>query len=706
MTAPGPGDANKHHQQGLAYLRASRVDEAVCSLQRAVRAEPKNATYRCNLGKSYLDSGRLDEAVRALQKAIKLRPGYVVAQYNLACVLMLQGELLRAAEVFQTLVDQNPDHPEFLCGRAETARQLGDWTLAIRCYQRALEVDPTHKRSIGNLGALLTTIGQYTAALAHCRKAVELSPQSYHAHLNLARCLTQLSEFDEAMEALAQANEQQPDSHCVYAEYGSTWLIKGNLAEASTWFQKSLEIQPNHPPALAGLAQALMIIGDFGRARELVRKGLGAHPKDTELIEIYAEALWDEGEIEASLEQLSRLHALQPENARPLARRGRVLASAGRVSQAIEVYHQALALNPDCIRALRGLALIHNRELEPAYADRLHSLAEQSGHSPGNLSLVHNGLSSYHSARKEWARAAEHMSKANAFQWECNSFRRQEHLPERYSEHCQRLREIFSRAFLEQSKDYGLNTLEPVFIAGMPRSGTTLTEQILASHPSALGVGERNLAWKSFNIGVNSQQSGGHATFPCDYQADFFSPDNIKKLAGQHLTQLNELKQQANKPGALRVVDKTPNNCNYIGWILTLFPNARIIHCRRDLRDVALSCWQTRFTSIEWANQWDSLRNYIDEYRLMMRHWKDLLGDRYLEIDYESLVKDKEPETRRLIDWIGLEWSDDCLNFNQSASVIRTASITQVRQPIYKSSIGRWKHYAPYIPELNQIKMR
>ena len=147
-----------------------------------------------------------------------------------------------------------------------------------------------------------------------------------------------------------------------------------------------------------------------------------------------------------------------------------------------------------------------------------------------------------------------------------------------------------------------------------------------------------------------------------------------------------------------------PDNYALLGWILTLFPRARIIHCRRDLRDVALSCWQTQFGKIQWASRIEDLTARINDYRRVMEHWRVVLAGRFLEIEYESLVANQEVETRRLLDWIELPWDAACLRFYESDRVVRTASITQVREPIYNSSVGRWEPYGPYLPQIAELE--
>lgn len=239
----------------------------------------------------------------------------------------------------------------------------------------------------------------------------------------------------------------------------------------------------------------------------------------------------------------------------------------------------------------------------------------------------------------------------------------------------------------------------------MPRSGTTLTEQILARHPRVLGIGERNLASQAFQV-LSAQTDTADAN-----DVDGFSIERLQHLdhatlipvAARYLEQLAALKRSLDKTEATRVVDKMPDNYTLVGWITTLFPKAQIIRCRRDLRDVALSCWLTQFGKIQWASRWPDLLRRITCYQDLMQHWRSVLPRRFIDVDYEAMVADQETESRRLINWLGLEWDPACLEHYASDSLVRTASITQVRQPIYTSSVARWKAYLPWIPELGEI---
>ncbi len=235
--------------------------------------------------------------------------------------------------------------------------------------------------------------------------------------------------------------------------------------------------------------------------------------------------------------------------------------------------------------------------------------------------------------------------------------------------------------FFERVRAFGLDSDLPVFIVGLPRSGTTLVEQILASHSRVFGAGEIKLAGDAITA-LGGQGAGlieGLRQLDCQ---------TARRLASEHLEALRALNH-----AALRIVDKMRENYLYLGALASLFPRAKLIHCRRDLRDVAVSCWMTHFREVPWANDQQHIASRFHEYQRIMEHWRKVLPVPLLEVDYEETVADLEPVARKLVAWCGLAWEPACLEFHRAKRPVRTASAVQVRQPVFRTSVGRWKHY-------------
>ena len=302
---------------------------------------------------------------------------------------------------------------------------------------------------------------------------------------------------------------------------------------------------------------------------------------------------------------------------------------------------------------------------------------------PGRSAMLF-GLAHVFDARAEFARAADSAAGANAMQLADFRRRGRAYDPTEHKLFVDRLLEAFTPEFFERVRGWGLETERPVFVVGMPRSGTTLVEQILASHRRVFGAGELQLARNTFRALPEVTGRGG-LPHEC---LEHLDREALGYLAREHLQRL-----AARNASADRVVDKMPENTLYLGLMAALFPRAKFIHCRRDLRDVAFSCWMTNFDRLRWACDQHHIASRAAQYNRVMDHWRRVLPVPVFEVDYESIVAGLEDVSRELVGWCGLEWDPACLEFYETRRPVRTASAAQVRRPIYSNSIGRWKNY-------------
>ncbi len=294
---------------------------------------------------------------------------------------------------------------------------------------------------------------------------------------------------------------------------------------------------------------------------------------------------------------------------------------------------------------------------------------------------LHFGLAQVLDARGEYAEAAEHLDRGNALQ--LSDWRRcgREYDPQECESFATRMIAACAPDFFARVRGFGLECELPVFVVGLPRSGTTLIEQILASHSQVFGGGELKLV----NDTMAALGGQGAAFFE---NLRWLDRETARRLASRHLEKLRAI-----APAALRIVDKMPDNYLYLGLLAGLFPRAKLIHCRRDLRDVAVSCWMTQFREIRWANNQQHIASRFRQYQRLMAHWRTVLPAPLLEVDYEETVADLEGVARKLVAFCGLEWEPRCLEFHEAKRPVSTASAVQVRRPLYATSVGRWRHY-------------
>lgn len=692
-----PLDCETQYVFGLSLLMAEDYEQAIEWLKKAVEQRSDDAVMNANLGVAYLRSDDLDNAIKYLEKAVELKPDYEQARYNLGSAYIENKQPEKAMKQYRYLSTNHKDNADYVCALADATRENRQWKESIKLYNKALAMDDALVRAHNNMAPLMRHIQNMDKAIEHCKKVIELEPKNIEARKNLGDCYVQIEELEEAMEVYADAFEVDSENTDLCVAIGKVWLEISDKGEASSWYHKALTIDEENIEAQCGLANIIRDSGNLLQASEILTPLLEKEPDNIEVLMSMADTVWEDGDAETALEYLRKVQKLQPQRTALHARIGHILSSSGAVDKALEEYHTALDQSPKCIPALNGLATSQRGKLDLSYVKTIEKLLENEKLRAGSLGGLHNALAYYYDSQKDAKKAAEHMKKGNEYQWQHKSKRGWEYDVKQYEEHITRLIETYTPEYFEQVKELGNLDETPTFIVAMPRSGTTLTEQILARHSKVLGIGERNFAGQAFSKFTNTGLD--------DKDEDLSNLQNITKdeiasVSRRYLAQLQELKDKADKSDALRVVDKMPDNYSLVGWILTLFPNAKIIHAKRDARDVALSCWLTQFGAIRWACDEEHLRERIKQYQRIMDHWHKVIPDRFIEMNYEDLVANQEEESKRLIDYIGLDWDESCLKFYDSDRLVRTASITQVRQPIYKKSVARWEAYKDHIKEL------
>ena len=692
-----PLDCETQYVYGLSLLMDEDYEQAISWLKKAVEQRPDDVVMNTNLGVAYLRSAELDKAIEYLEKAVELKPEYEQARYNLGSAYIENKQPEKAMKQYRYLSTNHKDNADYICALADATRENAQWKDSIKLYNKALSMDEGLARAHNNMGPLMRHLQKMDKAIEHCQKAIDLDASNVIARKNLGDCYVQQEELEEAMEVYADAYEIDSENADLCVAIGKVWLEISDKGEASSWYQKALTIDEENIPAQCGLANIIRDSGKLEQAKAMLEPLLEKEPDNIEVLMSMADTLWEDGDAETALEHLRKVQKLQPQRTALHAKIGHILSSSGDVDKALEEYHTALEQSPKCIPALNGLATSQRGKLDLSYVKTIEELLENKKLRAGALGSLHNALAYYYDKQKDTKKAAEHMKKGNEYQWQHKSKRGWEYDVKQYEDHITRLIKTYTPEYFDKVRDLGNQDETPTFIVAMPRSGTTLTEQILARHSKVLGIGERNFAGQAFSRFTNTGMD--------EKDEDLSNLQNITKeeiasITRHYLAQLQELKDKAGKSDALRVVDKMPDNYSLVGWILTLFPNAKIIHAKRDARDVALSCWLTQFGAIRWACDEEHLRERIRQYQRIMDHWHKVIPDRFIEMNYEDLVANQEEESKRLIEYIGLDWDEDCLKFFESDRIVRTASITQVRQPIYNKSVARWEAYKDHIGEL------
>lgn len=712
--------------QAIEMHQTGQFGPAARRYQTVLAREQENIDALHLLGVLNHQQGDHLRAVELISRAIALRPSFPVFHVNLAEAYRALGQLERAAGCCRVALGLRPDFPEAHGNLGLALRGLGRNAEAVEHFRRAVDLQPESASAHSNLGIALRDLGQLENALTHFRRAVAHDRTSATAQTNLGQILIDIDKADEALPHCQKAVRLQPDVAAYQHNLGHALRLVGRLGEARAAYLEAIRLDSRLAKSYAHLGLVLQEDGQFSDAMTWLTQAVELNPDDATFWEYLAELHAEREDPAKAIPCWDRVLALEPQRASAHNRLGWALREEGRLSDAREHYHTALQLKPDFAPAHLSLGGLHEElgELAEAEADFREALRVQPGLplAYGRLATLLRGklpdadraalekrlanpklgdgprarllfaLAHVLDAHGEFGRAADCLREANALSLERPRRQKRDYVPAEHERFVDSLTEAFNAGVFERLAGTGLETRRPVFVFGMPRSGTTLVEQILASHSQVHGAGELRLARKSLD---SVPTMVGRSDRPLDCIADL-DPETVQRLARQHET---ELLQIAGRP-AERVVDKMPENFNQLGLLAVLFPRATFIHCRRDLRDVAVSCWMTDFASIRWANDQNHIATRIQQYCRVMEHWRKVLPVTIHEVHYEETVADLECVARRLIDWCGLSWEPACLRFHETRRPVRTASVSQVRQPIYQQSVARWKNYETALASL------
>jgi tetratricopeptide (TPR) repeat protein len=710
-------DADALHLLGVVAFQRGDYPQAVERIGRAIALNPGAAPYYCNLAEAYRMSGQLDRAAACCRTALRLRPDYPEAYNNLGMARLAQGDAADAAEQFRAALRLRPDAALFHNNLGNALRQQGKRAEAVSHFRQAVRFSPALAEAQSNIGQLLLELNQPREALHHCREAVRLRPDFPEAQNNLGNVLREQGQFAEAEACYAEALRLNPHLALTYSNMGQALQEEGHLADAITWYRQALERDPAAARTHCHLASAFEEQENYSAALTHYNLALQLEPDCAEAHNGLGFVLHEQGRYEPAVKEYKEVIRLRPEFAPGHTNLGHILEELGSFDEAQECFRAALRCDPDHAAAYGLLATMLRGKLPDddlaamrRLLARYHPTPAGPGLAPGKRMALHFGLAHVLDARGEYREAAEHLRRGNGLCRELSHKQGKAYDPEAHTRFVDGLIDGFSAEFFARVRGFGLETERPVFIVGLPRSGTTLTEQILASHSQVHGAGELNYLRETFEalfrlriadcglrIEDRSQPAAeGDPALSSNPQSAIRNPQwtdrldatTVRQLAGWHLGRLGELDAQA-----ARVADKMPENYLHLGLIAALFPRAKLIHCRRDLRDVAVSCWMTNFRHLYWAADPEHIVHRFREYRRLMDHWQRVLPVAVLEVDYEETVADLEGVARRLVDWVGLEWEPACLAFHETRRPVRTASVTQVRQPLYTRSVARWKHY-------------
>ncbi|MBK8960878.1 MAG: sulfotransferase [Proteobacteria bacterium] len=617
-----------------------------------LRRDPSHAAAVGALGVIACQSGNLTAGIQLLREAVNHTPGDADLNNNLGMALMSTGDAAAARPLFERALAARARFPEahFNCGNACLAE--GQNAVAEKHYRAALRQRADYVDAANNLGNLLFEAGRMDEAAQFLHKVTQLAPRFAPGQLGLARALAGAGRVEQAIAACRRA----------LALDDTPW---------SAW--ELLALCQRRAGDLEGAAEAL------ARAASLAPDGAGLRDQ-LGLVQFSL------GQVEEAAASFQAAENLAPDNPQHANHVGMALGARGEADAARRAFGRALALAPGHAEALRNLAEMVGDDDEAEDLERRIDAALVSQAAPGARSQLLFAQGRLRDRRGDYGAAFASFSAANAL-------RRQEVPFDRAGQRdfINAVIETFSEDFMRRAANLADPSERPVFILGMPRAGTTLVEQIVASHSDVHGAGE--LVFFPAQVPALVRRDGHGSGYPRGLARRLAE---MGQLAPRYLALL-----AARDPRALRVTDKMPYNFLYLGVIAALFPHARVIHCRRE----PLATCHSIFTrdlagSHPYSYDLDSLAEAYVGYRRLMDHWRERLAVSMLDLDYEALLDDQEGQSRRLIEFLGLPWQDACLRFHQSRRAVTTASQWQVRRPLYGEAREHWRHYAEALAPL------
>lgn len=539
-------------------------------------------------------------------------------------------------------------------------------------------------------GIALQRRGNVRAAATLYAEALQERPDDPQALHYMGLAQFQLGALAEAEQLLSRSAERDPSEANTWSDLGMVRLKLDQPEESLPAFTRALELAPEHPDALNNMSQALRKLGRFAQAKALLERLVTLKPKAVPAQYALADTQNKLGEVEAAIRTFQQALKLAPDDPRIRLGLGDAYESNGKFRQARMQYLSILRRDPDNALALARLLQLRDATPEPEQIERARQLADDPATKEDGRIRLNVALGYYHDRQKQHEEAFQRLQRGYDV-----LARRDPFDSDGYTRAIDALIGELTADFFASAPTSGIDSERPVFVVGMPRSGTTLTEQILASHSQVAAGGELSSLLKVSYQTKELSRTG--EPYPRGLKS--IDTEGLAEMARRYLGDLDRISENAD-----RVTDKLPFNFMHLGVIALLFPNARIIHCRRHPLDNCLSCYFTSFADqIRFANQLDTLGRYYLDYDRLMKHWHEVLPVEIFDLQYETLIEDTEPTVRALIDHCGLPWEDACLSFHETQRAVRTPSRWQVRQPIYKGSMQRWRNYERELQPLVEI---
>lgn len=610
----------------------------------ALSIDPDNADAYHFLGVIANQAHHIEPAVQLIRKALSLNPNLAGAHFNLGVALEKAGQIREAMTSYRAATTLTPGNDNAWNNLGNLLLHHNQFDDAAACYRKLLALKPKHVPALFSLGVALENSNHLDEAILSYLQAVTLKPDLFEAFNNLGNIFNRKGMYESAISYYTKALALRPDFPQGHNNLGAAQRKIGRLEDARASFEKALALNPEYAAPYNNLGNLLSTAGQSAKAMDCYEKALDKDPG-------FAQAHYNMG---VELEQNGRLEA------------------------AVSCFRKAIAAASDHAEAYRHLANSTNQASDNHLIGEMETLYEQNHISAESKMHICFGLGKAYSDLKMYQKSFRFFREANRIQ--------RNQTPYDITEDqflFRTIKRVFTPEFISRHRNTGYDDPTPVFILGMPRSGTTLAEQILASHPQAHGAGELDLLSGIVN---DLLQPDGNLETMRQKSGEAFAHAGRQYIHGL----------RAHSADGLRIVDKMPQNFLFIGLIRIILPKAKIIHCQRNPMDTCFSIFKTYFkqrNAHRYGCDLEELGRYYMLYQDLMDYWRSTLPGGMHELSYEDLVNNLELETAGLLNFCGLPWDQRCVSFHETKRKVSTASALQVIKPIYSDSVQLWKRY-------------
>ncbi len=641
-------------QQAIALHQSGKLYDDLRLYDQVISVDPDNADALHLSGLVHHQLWQNERAASLIGQAVSRRPDSALYLNNYLIVLNELRLFSDAVTVAQKVTELDPGNGAGWYGLGVSLAGLGNYPEAQKAISQAVSIEPQNPLYLNLLGNCYRGLNQDELAISSFRKAVAAQSDYFLAALNLADTLLATGDLDEAQSICDAVLVQVPDHELPYLIKGGIALRRSDHRDAEELFRMSVDLAPEDTRGYLGLAGVPNITGKFADALDILQKA--------EMIDL--------------------------EKAAVKQQQGSLLLLLGHHDEAAAKLREAIALDPDIASAYFELVQLKNNSLSQEEFAHVRRMTNRDELPEVSRSVAAFACAHIEEKSGSYDEAFVHLKLANELRLKVLNRAGHSFDPSSHEKFIDRIMSVFENITLP----CGNNSDVPLFVLGLPRSGTTLVERIINSHSAAFGAGELTEFKK-----LSDQILIEKGRYPDGLSQ--FAEGDAGNLAYQYLKHLT-----FQAPDARRIVDKNPFNFLHLGLIHAVFPNAKIIHCRRNLMDVGLSIYMQNFADpLPWTNELEAIGEYIKLYERLMAFWRDSLNIKILEVHYEELVTDLETYSRQIIDHVELEWESGCLDFYKIEGGVQTASTAQVREPVYTRSIGKWRNYETQLLPLANI---